>query len=408
MTHIVYRLANYAIRLVIAAGCCWGIWNSLTLARADHLFRKDTEQAVRSALLLAPDGWEYYMRLAQLDQVNAQQLLNRSLQLNRYNAQAGIELGLQYEADGDFQRAEQELLRAYEIDHTYLPRWSLANFYLRRDNFPAFWQWARSAASMPADDIGLLFELCWSVSPAPGTLNGELLNDKPEFLRQYIRFLLGKEQPGAVASIAPHLIRAGDPESDRQELFGIVNQLIVLKDAGAANNLWHLLIDHHWAVVDTAVPNNGNFQREPLPVSFDWSIPEYGGLHSWPGRSGLETEFSGSEPEDCTIAMQTVILAPGDYAMNYDYRTSEIPPATGIRWQIIDLKSNIMLMESDDLSSEDGRNATMTFSVPPETSLLALRLAYKRTIGTPRISGMLNVHSVQIKVHSSDKLPNVR
>ena len=396
----VYRLAKYALQIIVAGGCCWGIWNSLTLARADYLFRKDTLQDVRSAVRLAPDGWEYYTRLSQLEPADAQRLLTRSLQLNRYNAQADIELGLQFEADGELRRAEQELLSAYDVDHTYLPRWSLANFYIRHDNFPAFWQWARSAALMPSDDIGLLLELCWQVSPEPATLNSALMSDNPEFLRQYIRFLIGKEQPDAVAGIAPRLIRTGDPESDRQELLGVVNQLIVLKHASAANNLWHVLIDHHWVTADPGVPNNSNFQRLPLPVSFDWSIPEYGGLHSWPGQSGLETEFSGSEPEDCTIAEQAVILAPGDYTMDYAYRTSDIPPATGIMWQIIDLNSNIVLMESDDLSSDEMKNATMTFSVPPDASLLALRLRYKRTIGTPRISGMLDVQSVQIKALS--------
>jgi len=65
-------------------------------------------------------------------------LLTTSLRLNRYDAQADIGLGLQFEADGDFGRAEKKLLEAYEVDHTYLPRWSLANYYFRRDNIPAF------------------------------------------------------------------------------------------------------------------------------------------------------------------------------------------------------------------------------------------------------------------------------
>ena len=62
-------------------------------------------------------------------------------------------------------------------------------------------------------------------------------------------------------------------------------------------------------VADLTVPNNGAFLREPLPVSFDWALPEYQGLHSWPGASGLETEFSGSEPDGCTIAEQIVVLS---------------------------------------------------------------------------------------------------
>ena len=52
----------------IAVVWCAGIWNSWELARADYLFRKDTEESVRAAIRLVPDGWEYYMRLVLLDQ----------------------------------------------------------------------------------------------------------------------------------------------------------------------------------------------------------------------------------------------------------------------------------------------------------------------------------------------------
>jgi hypothetical protein len=351
---------------------------------------------VRSAIRLVPDSWEYYMRLSQFDRAHAPELLTTSLQLNRYNSQADIELGLQYEAEGDFARAEKQLLEAYEVDHTYLPRWSLANYYFRRDNMPAFWVWARSAAGMPLGNLGPLFELCWRASPDPGTITRAILNDNPEMLRQYIGFLLGKDQPGAVAAVAPYLVRFGDPRSSSAQLLSVVNRLAAMNDTVAASALWHLLIEQRWVIGDTTVPNNAGFLREPVPVSFDWSLPEYEGLHSWPGSSGLETEFTGSQPEGCTIAEQAVVLKPGNYALSYGYRTSDIPPSTGIQWQILDAVSGAVLAESPDLSSDAITYSGVGFSVPPGVSLLRLRLVYQRTLGTPRISGMLDVLSTKI------------
>jgi tetratricopeptide (TPR) repeat protein len=391
------RSVGYALRIIIAGACCFGIWCSWTLARADYLFQKDTEESVRSAIRLVPDGWEYYMRLAQFDRGHARELLDTALRLNRYDAQADIELGLQYEAEEDYGRAEKQLLEAYEVDHTYLPRWSLANYYFRRDNMLAFWAWARSAAEMPSDDVGPLFELCWRVSPDPEKISAAILNDKPELIRQYIGFLLAKDQPVAVANVAPRLVRSGDPETDSALLFAVVNRLVAVNDADAANALWHLLIERHWVVADITVPNNANFLREPLPVNFDWSLPEYPGLHSWPGSSGLETEFTGSEPEDSTVAEQAVTLTPGNYTMAYAYRTSDIPAATGIRWQILDAKSNTVLAESPDLSSDAVQHLALAFSIPPDVSLIRLRLAYRRALGTPRISGTLVVLSTRIQ-----------
>ena len=400
MIPLLRRSVGVALRIIIAAACCLGIWSSWEFARADYLFHKDTEESVRSAIHLVPDRWEYYMRLAQFDREHAQELLTTALRLNRYDAQADIELGLQYEANGDFPRAERQLLDASEVDNTYLPRWSLANYYFRRDNVPAFWAWARSAANMPSDEVEPLFELCWRVSPDPETITAEILNQKPELIRQYIGFLLAKDQLSAVAIVAPRLIRSGDPETDRPLLLSAVNRLVDVNDAAAANSLWHLLIEQHWVVADSNVPNNAGFMREPLPVTFNWSIPEYPGLHSSPGSSGLETEFTGSQPEDCTVAEQIVVLAPGNYTMTYTYRTSDIPPASGILWQIIDTKSNSVLADSSDLSSDAMNHSELTFSVPPDISLLRLRLAYRRALGTPRISGMLVVLTTQIQAHS--------
>jgi hypothetical protein len=391
------KSVGLALRIIVALACCSGIWSSLVLARADYLFRQDTEQSLRAAIRLAPDGWQYYMRLAQFDRIHAHDLLATSLRLNRFDAQADIELGLQYEADGDFDRAEKQLLDAFEVDHTYVPRWSLANYYFRRDNLSAFWTWARRAAEMPADNIGALFELCWRVSPDPQNITGAIMNDDPKMLRQYIAFLSGMDQPKAMATVAPHLVRSGDPVSDRPLMLSVVDRLVGVHDVGSSTAMWRMLIAQHWINADQTVPNNANFQRPPLPVSFDWSLPEYEGLHSWPGSSGLQTEFTGSEPEACVIAEQVVALAPGDYSMSYSYRTSGIPPGTGVRWQILDAKSNAVLAESPNLSSEELKYSGMGFTVPHGASLLRMRLLYQRTLGTTRISGTLDVLSTQIQ-----------
>ncbi len=397
------KSSGIAVRVIVAVACCLGIWYSLLLARADFYFKKDTGDSIRKAVHLVPDGWPYYMRLAQFDRDNARQLLDTALRLNPYDAQADIELGLQYEAEGDYGTAEKQLLKAYSIDHTYMPRWSLANFYFRQDNLPRFWFWARSAAAMPSDDIGGLLELCWHAAPDAATITGAILNEKPEFLRQYIRFLVAKDQLHAAAQIAPHLVQAGDPQSDLPVLFSVVNGLIGEADSSDALAVWHLLASHNWAVADSSTPNNASFARIPLPVRFDWSLPEYKGLHSWPGPSGLRIEFSGSEPEDCLIAEQSVVLNPGDYVLSFDYRTAEIPPSTGIRWQILDAKSKLLLAQSNDLSKEQMDKPEVGFTVPPESSLLTLRLWYKRTLGTVRVSGTLNVEKVQIQAQSQTR-----
>jgi hypothetical protein len=245
--------------------------------------------------------------------------------------------------------------------------------------------------------MGALFELCWRVSPDPERISAAILNEKPEMIRQYIGFLLAKDQLQAVAKVAPHLVNSGDPEADLPLMFSVVNRLVAASDGDSANALWRQLMRQHWVEADNTVPNNAGFARKPLPVSFDWSIAAYPGLRSLSGPLGLETEFTGTQPEECSVAEQAVALTPGKYSMNYAYQTSDIAPDTGLEWQVIDVKSNAVLARSPDLSSDELKNSAMGFSVPPGSSLVLLRLAYRRVLGTPRISGTLTVRSAQIQ-----------
>ena len=131
-----------ALRLTVVSASCWGIWCSWRLARADYLFRQDTESSIRQAISTTPDAWAYYMRLAEFDPAHAQEQLASAVRLDPYNAQADIELGLLFESRGELGRAEQCFLRAFAVNRTFLPRWSLASFYFRRGNTAAFWTWA--------------------------------------------------------------------------------------------------------------------------------------------------------------------------------------------------------------------------------------------------------------------------
>ena len=337
------------------------------------------------------------MRLSEFDDAHSEQLLERSLELDPYNAPANIELGLDAESAGDYGRAERLMLEAFAIDHTFATRWALANFYFRRGNEREFWGWARSAARMPSDDTSALFELCWRESPDADKISNAVLNDNPRLIRQYMKFLITKDELPAAASVAQRLIRDGDPASDTPELLATVNSLVAAHDGTPAMELWRALIVRQWIKADTTPVNNPKFARDPLPVSFDWSLPAYDGLNSWTGPAGLESEFTGRQPEACTVAEQSIVLSPGKYALEYVYRTSGISPGTGLKWQIVDAASDKPLEESPDLSSDDMKAAMMAFSVPQGVSLLRIRLAYQRPLGAVRISGRLMTASVQIE-----------
>jgi tetratricopeptide (TPR) repeat protein len=400
MSYFARMIVAATVRLLLASVCCLGIWFSWNAARADSLFRQDSVDSLRAAIDLVPDGWQYYMRLAQLDREHAHGLLDTALKLDRYNAQAAIELALRDESEGNYNESEKLLLGAFAVDRTYVPRWTLANFYFRRDNLPAFWMWARKAAEMPSENIGPLFELCWRATPDAEKIATAVLTDDREVVRQFLSFLIDRNQMDAVPSVAPRLVKVGDPEQDRTFLLEAINRLVAANNGEAAEAIWKPMVQRGWVPHDNGLPNNGEFNRTPLAVAFDWSLPEYQGLHSWPGSSGLDVELSGEEPENSVIAEQFLTLAPGSYSLSYSYRTTGIGSNTGIHWQIIDGKGQSILAESEALSSDVPTHANWTFSIPQGLPLQRLRLAYQRTLGTSRVSGTLLVLSTKIQANS--------
>jgi len=150
-------------------------------------------------------------------------------------------------------------------------------------------------------------------------------------------------------------------------------------------------------LADSTAPNNPDFARDPLPVSFDWALSSIGGLHSWPGPSGLIVEFTGEEPENCIIAEQIISLPPGNYRLQSSYHTRQIAADTGIRWELAEVNQDTVLTSSPYLSSETLQALSLPFSIAQGDHLLRLRLVYRRQAGNPRVSGTLVVQSIRIQ-----------
>jgi hypothetical protein len=140
-----------------------------------------------------------------VDPAAAKSLLQRAVQLNRYDC-------LQLDPAGTLSRGGERPARgrrgsaaAASVDATFLPSWSLANFYFRRENTARFWYWARRAAQMDPDDAAPLFRLAWYVSPNAGEIASRLQIKRPLLEGQFVNFLMAQGDPegsdgGGIAS----------------------------------------------------------------------------------------------------------------------------------------------------------------------------------------------------------------
>ena len=159
---------SLAARSLLAATFLVAGWYSVTLARAEALFRISTPASVSAAVGLVPYNSRYLVGLAALQPEHSSALLRRALTLNECDARSWVQLGLDAEfQQGDLVLAEQYYHRAAEVNHMFYPASNLANFYFRYQRRNEFFEWAHRALQMAYADPTLLFAEIWSLSDDP-------------------------------------------------------------------------------------------------------------------------------------------------------------------------------------------------------------------------------------------------
>ena len=384
-----------------------GAW-SIREGWADYRMRRETVSATEAAIALTPDQSEYYARLAWLvsnhDPQKAKEALRRAVALNPWDARSWIELGLRAEAEGDGATSEACLLRAAKADHTFLPRWTLANYYFRHDDLAKFWLWAKQAAAMVYGDAQPLFLLCGRVEE-DGKLIDRLQIRAPEVQAGYLSYLLGKNR---VDLIGPAVQRLGaeNREADVAVLMTACERLLEAGRIHEAVEIWNRQAAAGRVGFRTPggegeqLAANGGFAVAPASRGFDWRLPAVDGVSvsREENARGLRVTFSGREPEDCEVLTQLVpVREKMQYELRFKYRTREIATGQGLGWRITDANRGTALGEGAGAASEEDTEGRLTFATPAECRLVRLALRYHRSPGTTRMNGFLILREVAVK-----------
>jgi hypothetical protein len=415
------QVCRLAIKSVCLAALTLGIvWNGL-FAVADLSARRNQPDSTRFAMRLMPANAAYPAQIAEelyaSDPPGAKLLLQKAVKLNRYDAASWIQLGLLSEAGNDLPQAEKSLLQAASADSTFLPNWSLANFYFRQQDAARFWFWAQRAAQMVPDDATPLFRLAWYVNPNAQEIEKRLQMKRPVVEGQFVNFLLTQGDPEAVTEAASHLLRTSNKEST-ETLLGACDWLLEHKRPDLAFGLWNGLATRtsYPSVGADAPVTNGDFGKSPLSHGFDWHLPTVEGVSSFlnANPNTLGFEFSGEEPDSFLLLNQTApVHAQQNYALRVDYGTSGIPPGSGIAWHVTDEQTGTVLARTTSLSAEQGGIATTCFTTPKQASFVNLSLRYQRQPGTVRVEGKLALKGVRLSAATTgdcaaEKISNSR
>jgi hypothetical protein len=397
------KLGTVAIKagclLAMVAGIVWNVRFGI----ADFLARQNQPDSTRLALRLVPANGAFAAQLADevyaVDPESARTLLERAVKLNRFDSSSWIQLGLLYESANEPARAEEALGQAAMVDTTFLPGWSLANFYFRHSNLPRFWFWAQKAAQMAPGDATALFRLAWYASPNAEEIENRLQLNRPDIEGQFVNFLRAQGDSAAVTVAATHLLGTGGPQST-DTLLSACDWLIEQKRPELALQLWNGLAARRqisYAAVATDGVTNGGFSSSPISHGFDWRLGTVEGVSSFlnTNPNALGFEFSGEEPDGFLIMRQAVPVRAGvEYALVVDYSTTGLAAGSGIAWSVSDLVSGKELGHTTGLSAEQGGKAVACFSAPDGTNFIDLALRYQRQPGTVRVEGKLVLQGV--------------
>jgi tetratricopeptide (TPR) repeat protein len=324
------------LSLFLCLCCGSGAWRAWQAARADRLVASGAAEDLRKALLIEPGRADWELKLARADQQNPG-ALNRALALNPGLSAAWIEKGLRDEANGELDSAEASLVAAARCDQTVLPRWTLANYYVRRGREEQFWKWAVRTIDIAYSDPVPMYQLAWQYSGDAAEIASRLI--PPESVpRAYLRFLLDRGHLDALPVIASRVARVA-ADSDRESLLEATDQLIENARLEEAVEIWNRMGErglHGYPELDRARSplTNGDFSHTPAGRGFDWRLTPDSNVSVsvlGPPAEVLVT-FSGKQPESLDVLWQFVPLAAESqrWRFRFEYRTVGL--AGGPQW----------------------------------------------------------------------------
>ena len=379
---------------------------AVRVAMADYWFRQETAASTEKAMALTPEQSAYAVRMALLagdeDAARAVAVLRRAVQLNPSDGRAWVELGLRLEEGGDAAGAEQALLRAAEEDRTYLPRWTLMNYYFRRHDAAHFWQWAKAAVPMIYGDPLPLFHLCGRMEEDGGLIE-RLDIRKPQLQAGYLFYLLDVGRADLVGAASRKLLE-GHRAEDTGLLLNACDRLIEARRTGEAVTIWEGLersggVAFRTQGAGASLVTNGDFGVSPTGHGFDWRLPTLEGISAAreEGAGGLRLTFSGEQAEKTEPLVQYVAVREKTaYELRFRYRTAGIGTRSGLRWRVADA-AGAALAEGDDLSAEEESAGNIRFTTPAGCGMARVSMECERRPGTTRIAGYVVVRAVELR-----------
>ncbi len=331
----------------------------------------------------------------------------RALAAAPRSAFAGVNYALALERSGDLAGAERQLLATERMNRLWLPRWTLASFYLRRGRPAEARRWGRLALERSNADVRpALFALLGQA----GVEAGEWLlwcKPDPELLGSALHYLSAAGRPSdlaAAAALMSGLDPGRAPAFWRDSLYSSSDRLLSSGQGAAAVRAWNAVSARRMLPFGQITPANllGNPAfRSPLDgQAFNWRFSAIHGVSRLfdPQAGAVRIAFDGSQPELVELLSTWVWLEGGRrHRFSCLYRTHDLTPAgAGPVWRI-GVRETVP-MAADP--AETGMNwLEAAIDIPPagEPGREKLILSLQRRRGSVRASGEVEIRSLRLQ-----------
>jgi hypothetical protein len=410
------RGRDAAARIVLATVALAAAAYSVVLFSAGWIVQRQTPDAVAAASRLVPFNADYLISLAELRPQESEMLLRQAAQRNPYIADVRARLGLLAEMQShDLEKAEREYLESARVNHMYMPKWTLANFYFRQHDKNKFLPVAKSALEITPYDSAPLFSEVYAFNVGDETMLG-MIPERSEVAFSYLQFVLAENrvnaiEPAALKAAGFHPPRAVDEAAKLSRWTALLgateDRLVSLNRFDAVVRVMDRMHQSGWSRMQapsgSAPLANANFRSPISGHGLDWLLNPAPGVMAdqMPESQKLRFTLSGTQPEHCRILQQIVLLQPGTgYRLGWQAESSEFQSAIGLQWKLLPLQQAVGGQTGEMLASRDlfaeRAEGSWTFTTPSNSQTFLLTLELNRPLGQVRAEGAFALSDVSL------------
>jgi len=232
------------------------------------------------------------------------------------------------------------------------------------------------------------------------------LPSAPRPAQAYLRYLIGLDEAPEAATVWPWLL--SHSYVNDQLATEYVNFLFNRPAYEAAAHAWAAYLDgHRNGYLESNWIFNGDFEREPSHIPFDWRLESLDDnvdvardssvAHT--GSYSLRVRFGGKENVNYHHSSVTAFVTPGAYRFEAFVRTQDITTDRGIAFHIFDAEnSNRLDVKTEQLTgTNDWTKMEKAIQVPLNTRLLTVQIVREPSLKFDnQIGGTAWIDSVQL------------